>query len=71
MKREEAAAIRVVPIIGLTNGHDALRLRTHAALEPAHAHPTASLDAVARPVVEGGLLGLVILDARTGERVAV
>jgi hypothetical protein len=71
MKREEAAANSAVPITGLTDGHDSLRLRALAALEPAHAHPPASHYAVARPVVEGGLLEPVIFDQRTGEKVNI
>jgi hypothetical protein len=72
MKREEAAAIGAVPITGPTSGHDAPRQRTLAAHEPPQAHPPVSLDAVARLAVEGVRpLGVVFLDPRTGERVAL
>jgi hypothetical protein len=72
MKREEAAAIGAVPITGPTSGHDALRQRTLVPPEFAHAHPPASLDAVARLAVEGVRpLGVVVLNPRTGERVAL
>jgi hypothetical protein len=63
MKREETTANSAVPITGLADGHDSLRLRTLAAPEFAHAHPPASLDAVVRLEVEGVRpLGVVVLD---------
>ncbi len=72
MEHEEAAANRAVPITGLIDINDALRLRALPALEPAHAQPPGSLDVEARLAVEGErLLGLFILDPRTGGMVVL
>ncbi len=72
MEREEAAADRAVRVTDLTDGNDALRLRTLAAPELAHAHPPPGINVSVRLAVEGVRpLGLVILDPRTGERVAL
>ncbi len=72
MEHEEAAADSAVPVTGLTDENDSLRLRALAALEPAHAHPPGSLDVEVRLAVEGVRpLGLLVLDPRTGERVVL
>ena len=71
-EHQEAAADRAALFTSLTDRTDALGLRTLAAPELAHAHPPASLDAEVHLAVEGVRPpGLVILDPRMGERVAL